>query len=52
MVPVMTNVTAAPEDDPTRLAELLVKQVTARVRWRESLRGLAELGIERAAAPA
>jgi [acyl-carrier-protein] S-malonyltransferase len=46
MVPVVANVTAAPEDDPATLAELLVKQVTARVRWRESLHGLVELGIE------
>jgi [acyl-carrier-protein] S-malonyltransferase len=46
MVPVIANVTAAPEDDPADLADLLVKQVTARVRWRESLHVLADLGIE------
>jgi [acyl-carrier-protein] S-malonyltransferase len=45
-VPVVTNVTAAPERDPTTLAALLVRQVTARVRWRESLRTLAEYGVE------
>jgi [acyl-carrier-protein] S-malonyltransferase len=46
-VPVVTNVTAAPERDPTSLAALLVRQVTARVRWRESLQMLGDYGIER-----
>jgi [acyl-carrier-protein] S-malonyltransferase len=46
VVPVVTNVAAAPERDPTRLAALLVRQVTARVRWRESLQALGEHGIE------
>jgi [acyl-carrier-protein] S-malonyltransferase len=46
VVPVVTNVTAAPERDPVRLAALLVEQVTARVRWRESLQALAGLGVE------
>jgi [acyl-carrier-protein] S-malonyltransferase len=45
-VPVVTNVSAAPERDPTTLASLLVSQVTARVRWRESLLALAGHGIE------
>jgi [acyl-carrier-protein] S-malonyltransferase len=44
-VPVVTNVTAAPERDPASLQALLVRQVTARVRWRESLLALAEHGI-------
>jgi [acyl-carrier-protein] S-malonyltransferase len=46
VVPVVANVTAAPERDPTTLASLLVRQVTARVRWRESLQVLAGHGIE------
>jgi [acyl-carrier-protein] S-malonyltransferase len=46
MVPVVTNVTAAPERDPTRLATFLVEQVTSRVRWRECLQALAERGVE------
>ena len=45
-VPVVTNVSAAPERDPTTLASHLVRQVTARVRWRESLLALAGHGIE------
>jgi [acyl-carrier-protein] S-malonyltransferase len=46
VVPVITNVTAAPERDPATLASLLVRQVTARVRWRESLQALAAHGVE------
>ncbi|HEX5079075.1 MAG TPA: ACP S-malonyltransferase, partial [Geminicoccaceae bacterium] len=45
VVPVVANVTAAPERDPAILARLLVRQVTARVRWRESLLALAGHGI-------
>jgi [acyl-carrier-protein] S-malonyltransferase len=45
-VPVVANVTAAPESDPNRLVALLVEQVTARVRWRECLQSMAEHGIE------
>jgi [acyl-carrier-protein] S-malonyltransferase len=47
VVPVVTNVSAAPERDPATLASHLVRQVTARVRWRESLLALAGHGIER-----
>jgi [acyl-carrier-protein] S-malonyltransferase len=43
-VPVIANVTAAEHGD-TR--ELLVKQVTAPVRWEESVQKLAALGAER-----
>ena len=45
-VPVVANVTAAPESDPNRLVALLVEQVTARVRWRECLETMAGHGIE------
>lgn len=44
-VPVIANVTAAPEQDPERIKDLLVRQVTARVRWRESMAAMAGLGI-------
>lgn len=47
VVPVITNVTAAPETDPAMLAQRLVEQVTARVRWRESLMAMAGLGVRR-----
>lgn len=46
-LPVVANVTAAPERDPRRLQALLVQQVTARVRWRESVLAMAGLGVDR-----
>ncbi|SNB62464.1 [Acyl-carrier-protein] S-malonyltransferase [Arboricoccus pini] len=36
-VPLIANVTAAPARDPAVLPDLLVRQVTGRVRWRESM---------------
>jgi [acyl-carrier-protein] S-malonyltransferase len=47
-VPVITNVEAAPNQDAGRIAELLARQVTAPVRWEESVQRLAGLGIRRA----
>jgi [acyl-carrier-protein] S-malonyltransferase len=46
-VPVVTNVEAEPNDDPRRIAELLRRQVTAPVRFTESVRRLAALGVDR-----
>ena len=46
-LPVVTNVAAAPEDDPDVLKRALVEQVTARVRWRESVLALAGQGVGR-----
>lgn len=37
VVPVLSNVTVAPTQDPDTIAKLLVEQVTGRVRWRESI---------------
>ncbi len=47
-VPVVTNVEAAPNTDARRVVELLVRQVTAPVRWEESVQALAGLGVTRA----
>jgi [acyl-carrier-protein] S-malonyltransferase len=47
-VPVVTNVEAAPNQDPERLRSLLVQQVTAPVRWEESIQQLAALGVNQA----
>ena len=47
-VPVVTNVTAEPTQDPARIKELLVQQVTGSVRWEESIQTLAKLGVTRA----
>lgn len=35
--PVISNVEATPNDDPLRIKELLVRQVTSRVRWQASV---------------
>lgn len=45
-VPVIANVTAAPVSDPDTIRDLLVKQVTGVVRWRESVLRLKAEGIE------
>lgn len=45
--PVVTNVEAAPNNDAGRVRDLLVAQVSAPVRWDESVRKMAELGVER-----
>ncbi|MEO0500138.1 MAG: ACP S-malonyltransferase [Pseudomonadota bacterium] len=47
-VPVVTNVTAAPETDPARLKSLLVEQVTGTVRWRESIEAMVAGGATQA----
>ena len=36
-VPLVANVTAAPVTDPAEIKDLLVKQVTGAVRWRETI---------------
>jgi [acyl-carrier-protein] S-malonyltransferase len=45
-VPVYANVTAAAERDPETIQRLLVEQVTAMVRWRESIANMASAGVE------
>jgi [acyl-carrier-protein] S-malonyltransferase len=42
--PLVSNVTARPTLDPNAIRELLVEQVTGRVRWRESVEWLAAEG--------
>lgn len=46
-VPVMTNVEAAPNDDPARVPALLFEQVTAPVRFTEMIEGLVARGVSR-----
>lgn len=48
-VPLVANVTAEPVSDPDRIRELLVEQVTGRVRWRESVAYMAGQGVEKVA---
>ena len=46
-MPVVTNVEAAPNADAARVVPLLVSQVSAPVRWVESVRALAAAGVTR-----
>ncbi|MBV8120128.1 MAG: ACP S-malonyltransferase [Alphaproteobacteria bacterium] len=46
LVPVIANVTAHPVHDPDDIGELLVRQVTEMVRWRETVLFLANSGID------
>jgi len=46
-VPVVSNVEAAPNSDAGRVKDLLVAQVSAPVRWDESVQKMAELGVDR-----
>lgn len=45
LVPVVANVTAQPVSDAATIAKLLVSQVTATVRWRESVLAMKSLGV-------
>lgn len=45
VVPVVANVAAEAVLDPARIKELLVKQVTGTVRWRESMLYIKEQGV-------
>jgi len=45
--PVVTNVEAEPNTDSGRVKQLLVSQVSAPVRWDESVQKMAGLGVER-----
>ncbi len=47
VVPLISNVTAAKVVDPEEIRELLVRQVTAPVRWRESVAAAAGMGVDR-----
>lgn len=44
-VPVVANVTASAVSDPKEIVDLLVKQVTGTVRWRECVQYLAANGV-------
>ncbi len=45
-VPVVSNVEAAPNQEAARVRGLLARQVTAPVRWEESVQCLAGLGVD------
>ena len=46
VVPLIPNITVQPESDPQHIIELLVHQVTGRVRWRETIEWFAQNGVD------
>jgi [acyl-carrier-protein] S-malonyltransferase len=46
LVPIIANVTAAKATDPAAIPDLLVRQVTSTVRWRESVQTMVALGVD------
>jgi [acyl-carrier-protein] S-malonyltransferase len=46
LVPVLANVTAKEASDPDHVRQLLIEQVTGRVRWRESILALKGLTVD------
>jgi [acyl-carrier-protein] S-malonyltransferase len=45
-VPVVANVTAAKATDPAMIRDLLVRQVTGTVRWRECILAMGAMGCD------
>ena len=45
-VPLIANVTAAKVTDPAAIRDLLVRQVTGTVRWRESVQAAVAMGVD------
>ncbi|MER8465070.1 ACP S-malonyltransferase [Mesorhizobium sp. M1409] len=45
VVPIVSNVTVTPTNDPDEIARRLVEQVVARVRWRETVEWLGANGV-------
>ncbi|HEX3422515.1 MAG TPA: ACP S-malonyltransferase [Sphingomicrobium sp.] len=46
VIPVFANVTALPESDPDTIRNQLVEQVTAMVRWRETVANMSDSGVD------
>ncbi len=46
-LPVISNVEASPNQDSSRVCDLLVRQVSAPVRWQETIACMVNLGVER-----
>ncbi len=44
-IPVVSNVTAKPSNDPNEIKNLLIEQIEKPVRWRESVNNMINLGI-------
>jgi len=46
IIPLIANVSAAKVTDPAEIRDLLVQQITATVRWRESVLAMTALGVD------
>ncbi len=46
VVPLISNISAAKVSDPAEIRDLLVKQVTGTVRWRESVQACIDIGVD------
>ncbi len=46
IVPLVANVSAGKATDPAEIRDLLIRQVTAMVRWRECVNAMTELGVD------
>ena len=46
VVPLIANVSAHRESEPSRIKDLLIQQVTATVRWRECVATMTEVGVD------
>jgi [acyl-carrier-protein] S-malonyltransferase len=46
IIPVIANASAAKATDPAEIRDLLIRQVTATVRWRESVQAMTALGVD------
>jgi len=46
VVPLIANVSAAKATDPEEIRDLLIRQVTATVRWRECVEAMVALGVD------
>ena len=42
---IISNVTAKPENKANKIKELLIKQITSRVKWRESVEFMISKGV-------
>ena len=45
--PIVANYTALPVVDPSEIKNLLIKQITGRVRWRETINYLSQNGVDK-----
>ena len=47
LYPVFNNVTAEPENNPSKIKSLLIDQIFSTVRWRESVINMSQLGVKK-----